>query len=56
MEQLMQVKRVAIERKLPEEKVKALVEKFIIKPKFIGIAVVNVLELNIALDELKNLN
>ena len=50
---LMQVKRVAKERKLSEEKVKALVESKIEKPNVMGTSLVNVLELNIALDELK---
>lgn len=50
---LIQVKRVAKERKLSEEKVKALVETKINKPSVMGTSTVNVLELNIALDELK---
>lgn len=50
---LMQVKRVAKERKLSEEKVKALVESKIFKPKIAGTATVNVLELNVALDGLR---
>ncbi|MFV8372257.1 K(+)-transporting ATPase subunit C [Flavobacterium sp. LB2P74] len=50
---LIQVKRVAAERKLSEEKVKALVESKINTPTVMGIATVNVLELNVALDELK---
>lgn len=50
---LIQVKRVAEARKLPEEKVKALVEKMSNKPKVMGTETVNVLELNIALDQLK---
>ncbi len=50
---LIQVKRVAKERKLSEEKVKALVESKINKPSLMGTATVNVLELNVALDELK---
>ena len=50
---LIQVKRVAKERKLPEEKIKALVESKINTPTFIGTATVNVLELNVALDQLK---
>ena len=50
---LMQVRRVAIERKLSEEKVRNLVESKILKPTVMGIATVNVLELNVALDELK---
>lgn len=50
---LIQVKRVAASRKLSEEKVKALVESKINAPTVIGTSTVNVLELNIALDELK---
>ena len=50
---LMQVKRIAKERKLPEEKIKSLVEKFIVQPSVVGTATVNVLELNIALDEIR---
>ncbi|WP_439554227.1 K(+)-transporting ATPase subunit C [Flavobacterium macrobrachii] len=50
---LIQVKRVAEARKLPEEKVKALVEKMSNKPTVMGTETVNVLELNIALDKLK---
>lgn len=50
---LIQVKRVAAARKLSEEKVKALVESKINAPTVIGTSTVNVLELNIALDELK---
>lgn len=50
---LIQVKRVAEARKLPEEKVKALVEKMSNKPTVMGTETVNVLELNIALDNLK---
>jgi K+-transporting ATPase ATPase C chain len=50
---LIQVKRVAKERNLSEEKVKALVQAKISTPAVIGTATVNVLELNIALDELK---
>jgi K+-transporting ATPase ATPase C chain len=50
---LIQVKRVAKERKLSEDKVKALVETKINTPTLMGVATVNVLELNIALDELK---
>ena len=50
---LIQVKRVAKERKLSEEKVKVLVETKINKPTLVGTATVNVLELNVALDELK---
>jgi K+-transporting ATPase ATPase C chain len=50
---LIQVKRVAKVRNLSEEKVKALVETKINKPTVMGTATVNVLELNIALDELK---
>ena len=50
---LIQVKRVAKERKLSEEKVRALVQAKINTPAVIGIATVHVLELNVALDELK---
>jgi K+-transporting ATPase ATPase C chain len=50
---LIQVKRVAKERKLSEEKVKALVESKINTPTVMGTSTVNVLELNVALDELK---
>lgn len=50
---LIQVKRVAVVRKLSEEKVKQLVEKMSNKPKVMGTETVNVLELNIALDQLK---
>lgn len=50
---LIQVKRVADIRKLSEEKVKQLVEKMSNKPKVMGTETVNVLELNIALDQLK---
>jgi K+-transporting ATPase ATPase C chain len=50
---LIQVKRVAKERKLSEEKVKALVENKINKPVLMGTSTVNVLELNVALDELE---
>ncbi len=50
---LMQVKRVAFERKLSEAKVQKLVENKIYKPSLVGTATVNVLELNVALDELK---
>jgi K+-transporting ATPase ATPase C chain len=50
---LIQVKRVAKERKLSEEKVKALVESKINTPTVMGTATVNVLELNVALDTLK---
>jgi K+-transporting ATPase ATPase C chain len=49
---LMQVRRVAFERKLSEDKVRKLVENNICKPNLIGTATVNVLELNIALDGL----
>ena len=48
-----QVQRVAKERKLPVEKVQKLVERNISKPTAMGTATVNVLELNIALDQLK---
>lgn len=47
-----QVKRIAVARNLPENKVQALVEAHIEKSLF-GPAVINVLKLNIALDELK---
>ncbi|WP_264564625.1 K(+)-transporting ATPase subunit C [Flavobacterium sp. N3904] len=50
---LIQVKRVAKNRNLSEEKVQALVETKINKPTVMGTATVNVLELNVALDELK---
>jgi K+-transporting ATPase ATPase C chain len=50
---LIQVKRVAAERNLSEEKVKALVESKINKPILMGTSTVNILELNVALDELK---
>ena len=50
---LMQVKRVANERKLSEDKVKKLVESKIEKPTVVGTSLVNVLELNMALDELQ---
>lgn len=50
---LMQVKRVAKERKLSEDKVKKLVESKINKSSVMGTSIVNVLELNVALDELK---
>lgn len=50
---LIQVKRVAKVRNLSEEKVKALVETKINRPTIMGTATVNVLELNVALDELK---
>lgn len=50
---LMQVRRIALERKLPEDKIQKLVESKIIRPTLVGTATVNVLELNIALDALK---
>ena len=50
---LIQMKRVAKVRNLSEEKVKALVETKIKRPSVMGTATVNVLELNVALDELK---
>lgn len=50
---LIQVKRVANARKLSEEKVMQLVEKMSNKPTVMGTETVNVLELNIALDQLK---
>ena len=49
---LIQVKRIAKERKLDEAKVKALVESKI-STAVVGPETVNVLELNVALDELK---
>ncbi|NMH28777.1 K(+)-transporting ATPase subunit C [Flavobacterium silvaticum] len=49
---LVQVKRVAGARKLDESKVRQLVESKIYRP-VIGTVTVNVLELNLALDELK---
>jgi K+-transporting ATPase ATPase C chain len=48
-----QVIRVAKERNVSEEKVKALVQTKINTPAVIGTATVNVLELNVALDQLK---
>ena len=50
---LIQMKRVVAARNLPEEKVKVLVENKINTPAIIGTSTVNVLELNVALDELK---
>ncbi|TDE27700.1 MULTISPECIES: K(+)-transporting ATPase subunit C [Flavobacterium] len=50
---LIQVRRVAKERKLSEDKVKALVETKINTPSLMGTSTVNVLELNVALDALK---
>lgn len=50
---LIQVKRVAKVRNLSEEKVKNLVEIKINRPTLAGTSTVNVLELNVALDELK---
>ena len=50
---LIQVKRVAKERNVSEGKVKALVDIKINLPAIMGTATVNVLELNVALDELK---
>ena len=50
---LIQVKRVANERKIAEEKIKALVEAHCNRPTIMGPETVNVLELNIALNELK---
>ena len=50
---LIQVKRIAKERKLSEEQVKRLVENKIYKPNLVGTSFVNVLELNIELDKLK---
>lgn len=49
---LIQVKRVAKVRNLSEAKVKALVESKINTPTVMGTPIVNVLELNVALDEL----
>ena len=49
---LIQVKRVAKERKLSEDKVKALVQSKI-NSAVVGPETVNVLELNVALDELR---
>ncbi|MBB4804408.1 K+-transporting ATPase ATPase C chain [Flavobacterium nitrogenifigens] len=49
---LMQVKRIAKERKLDESKVKALVESKI-NTAVVGPETVNVLELNVALDQLR---
>jgi K+-transporting ATPase ATPase C chain len=49
---LIQVRRIAKERKLSETVVKALVEAKIEKPSVMGTATVNVLELNVALDQL----
>ena len=49
---LIQVKRVAAARKLSEQKVQALVETKIKKPTVMGTPIVNVLELNVALDAL----
>ena len=48
-----QVQRVAKERKLPTEKVQQLVESKVSTPMAFGTETVNVLELNIALDQLK---
>ena len=50
---LIQVERVVKERKLSVEKVKALVETKINTPAVMGTSIVNVLELNVALDALK---
>jgi potassium-transporting ATPase KdpC subunit len=50
---LIQIKRIAQSRKLSEDKVKTLVENNIKTPTIMGTATVNVLELNVALDELK---
>ena len=50
---LVQIKRVAKERKLSEEKVKALVQAKINTPAVIETASVNVLKLNVAFNELK---
>lgn len=50
-----QIKRIAVARGLPEEKIKALIEQHIDKPLvgILGPSKVNVLKLNIALDKLK---
>jgi potassium-transporting ATPase KdpC subunit len=50
-----QVKRIAVVRHLPEERVKTLVDKHIDKPLFgiLGPSKINVLKLNVALDEVK---
>lgn len=50
---LIQVKRVAKERKIAEEKIKELVEAQCNRPSIMGPETVNVLALNIALNELK---
>ena len=50
---LIQVKRIAKVRKLTEDKVQALVVSKIQNPSLMGTPKVNVLELNIALDQLK---
>lgn len=50
---LIQVKRVAKARNLSEEKIKTLVESKINTPTVMGTSTVNVLELNVALDELR---
>lgn len=49
---LIQVKRVAQERKISEEKVKRLVEKNI-QTQLTGPSIINVLELNVALENIK---
>ena len=49
---LIQVQRIADVRKLPANKIKSLVESHTYKPVF-GPAIVNILELNIALDQIK---
>jgi K+-transporting ATPase ATPase C chain len=50
-----QVKRIAVVRGLPEDKVKSLVEGHVEKPLLglLGPSRINVLKLNVALDELK---
>ncbi len=50
---LIQVKRVAAVRKISEEKLNALVKTKINTPAVMGVATINVLELNVALDQLK---
>lgn len=50
---LIQVKRVAAVRKISEEKLNDLVKTKISTPAVMGVATINVLELNVALDQLK---
>ncbi len=50
---LIQVKRVAAVRKISEEKLNDLVKTKINTPAVMGVATINVLELNVALDQLK---